>query len=571
MDGKLRKIIRILLALCIAMMFCVPAQAAQEPEFRLDMDNLNLQKGVGSSLVVSMINAQEAKLIRIEGLENFDVVSQNQSISTTNINGNSIHQKKELYAIMPKTTGQFTLKAYIQYNGKTYETNMLQVTVGEGQSHDNGAADSDLFVRTILSKDEAYLGEKVVVTYELYTRQNIDNFGFTDYSAIDGVMAKEIPEDQLKAEQVYLDGVRYTKYQVKQMILDPLKAGTYTIPSFHIQVNVVTDDGLGGFFRIDPSTAFNGFFGLSKPMYLQTEAKELTVKPLPSEGKPKDFSGIVGNLQLDGDYSREEVNYGDSLSLQVTASGNCNLDGLKKIFSGALPGFKVYETQKNATETVRDNQYHVQKEFEAILVPEKNGTLDIAPVSISYFNPDTEKYERAEIPGTTIKVLGDMPPIQANGGADSQPAAMETVKINQISYAEPSKGQDTIQISKHLFFGSLIGVGVLLVVMLIVRGIVRNGKKQDVTLKSLYRQMMNARDVHEVYRLFSDMMKHCYHISLKASPLSVIQSSIPNADLAQQVVEIMNYAESNKEKDCACLKDKIRSVYGMISRQHKSQ
>jgi hypothetical protein len=554
----MRKAAVFCLTLCMAVMFQVPALAAQEPAFRIDMDNLNLQKGVSSSFVVSMINAQGAELVKIEGLEHFDVLSQSQSTSASIVNGTSTYQMDLHYTIMPKAEGQFTLKAVIQYDGKTYETNALQVTVGAAPSKE-GEAESDLFVKTVLSRDEAYLGEKIVLTYELYSRYNIENFGFTDYTAIDGVIAKDMPEDQLKAEYVYLDGIRYAKYEAKQLILDPIKAGTLTIPSFKLQVNVVASGPGGLFGRILTRT---------QALYLQTEEKELTVKPLPSEGKPADFAGIVGSLQLEGHYSREEVQYGDSLTLQITASGSGNLDGLKKIFPGGLPGFTLYETQKNAAESVENGQYRVQKEFEVILVPEKTGVIEAAPVSIPYFNPDTGKYERAEIPGTAITVLGEMPAQTGSGGEGGQggqQTAMETVRITQVNYAAANDGYLTIKMSKQVLYGVLIGLGVLLILAVAVIAFASKRKKRDAALKSLYRQLMASKDIHEVYRLFGDIIKHCYNLSLKASPQSEIRSRIPNAGLAAQVAEIMDYMESRENKDCSDLKAKIKRIYGMLS------
>jgi hypothetical protein len=553
--GKFRKIILLGLTLCLTVLLCSPALAAQEPVFRLDMDNLNLQRGVSSTLVVSMQNAQGAETVTIEGLENFDVLSQSQSTSTNIVNGSTTYQTDLHITIMPKTTGQFTLKANIRYNGQAYETNALEVTVRESSATDDGAA-QDIFVTTILSKADPYLGEKVIISYELYSLYYIENFGFTDNTTINGMIAKDIPADQLNAEYIYLDGVRYAKYEIKQLMLDPIKSGPQTIPSFNLQVNIITEESSGGIF--------GGFLNSSRPVYLQTEAKELLVKPLPAEGRPKDFSGIVGELQLHGNYSREQVNYGDSLSLQIIASGNCNLDGLKKAINGEVPGFAVYETTKNTTESVIDNAYYVQREFEAILVPEKNGVIDIAPISISYFNPASKKYERAQIPGATIEVLGDMP--QLSSGRGSLAAAIETVKIAQVNYTSENDDYIMLQVKKQVLYGILLGLIVLLIIAAIVLWLVLKRKKQDQALKSLYKQLMFSKDTNEVYSLFCSMIKHCYEVSLKASSQRAVISNLPDAALAAQVVEIMDYMESQEQKDCQHLKDKTSSVYRMFLR-----
>ena len=565
MAGKLRKvrktiIIEIGLALCLSVMLCIPALAVPDPQFRLDMDNLRLQVGVSGYIVVSMENAQGVEDVRFEGLENFDVLSQNASTSYSSSGGETTYQETRYYTVMPKAAGDFTLKAIIQFDGQTYETNTLEVTVSEDPSN-GGEAVQDVFVKTVLSHSEAYLGEKIILTYELYSRFSIESLGFTDYTSIDGVVAKEVPDNQLKSEQVYLDSVLYIKYVVKQWVLDPVKSGTYTIPSYNLQADVITNNSS----RMGPGGFFGGSFSFSEPRYLQTEEKELTVNPLPSEGKPKDFSGIVGQLQLEGAYSQEQVNYGDSLSLRATAYGSCNLDGLKSVFSGGLPGFAVYETQKSAEETVENGQYRVQKGFEAILVPEKNGAIDVAAISISYFNPLTNAYERAEIPGATIEVLGDMPQQEIGG---SQAAATEMVKIDQVNYADANDGTFTIKVEKQVFYGILIGLGVFLVLAVPIMWFLLQRKKEDPALKTLYKQLLEAKDVGEVYNLFGAMIKHRYDLSLKASPKYAIQDSLPDADLAERVTGVMDFVESTKareEKGIIDLKERIKGIYRMIA------
>lgn len=557
MAGKLKKFIIPLLALFMMILQSVPVLAANEPNFNIDMDSLNLQKGVSTSLIITLENAEGAKIISIEGIDNFDILSRSQGTSTSIVGGNISHEEYQYYQIMPKTTGQFSLKAIIQYNDQSYETNILEVTISDGPS-DNETKTQDLFVETLISHTDAYLGEKVVITYVLYTRYDIESLGFVNYTSIDGVIAKEMPSDQLKSESVYIDGIRYAKYEVKQLIIDPMKSGSYTIPSFNLQVNVITNNNPGGMFG-----GFGGLFSYSEPMYLQTEEKELFVKPLPTEGKPVDFSGIVGELSISGRYNKEEVNYNDSLSLLITASGNCNLDGFKSIFTGEISGFNVYETSKNVVETIENNQYHIEKELEAILVPKLTGDLQVMPVSISYFNPATGKYEIAMIPGADIKVVGDMP-ISSN--ADSQAALIETIRIDQVNYSSANISADyiIIPIKKQTVYSILIVFTVLFILAIVLVRLFIKRKKQDVVVKSIYKQVMKAKDINEVYSCFCNMINHCYKLSLKANPIAFVKSRLPNDELAEQVSGIMEYMESSEEKRCSELKDKVSSVYRMI-------
>ena len=536
MAGK-RRIKRLLgLALLSAALLSAGARAEQGPLFSLDIDNQNLQAGVSGSLIITMVNAQGAQVAGIEGLESFEVLAQSQSTSTSIVQGVASYQVDLYLTVLPKATGTHTLKAVILYNGQLYETNALEVKVGEPSSGESGAA-PDIFVLTRLSHDAAYLGEKVILTYELYTRYDVERYGFTNFTGIGGMMIREWPENQQRAEYAYVDGVRYVKYEVKRLILDPIQSGLYTLPSFTLQVNVVTADPMGG-LGVNPFGGLGGFFGFTESMYLQTEAKELAVNPLPLEGRPGDFSGIVGQLRLEGQYSRSEMDYGDSFMLRASASGNCNLDGFQKIITGDLPGFTVYETQKNVVESLEDYGYWVEKAFDVILVPGRTGALDVPPVSVSYFNPAAGQYERADIPGVSIRVLGDMP-----GTADEQ-AGAETVRIDQVNYAVADDGYLAVRIPKRALFGAGIGAAGLIVPALALWRLLSARKKRDRVFTVLRRQLKASKDPGKAYDRLNALMKHCYGLSIKASPQSAVLDGLPDAELAAMVAGVMRDMES---------------------------
>jgi len=532
--------------------------AAPDPEFRIDIDSLNLEKGVSTQLILTMTNAKGAKVTRINGIENFDVVSKGNSISTQIVNGVTTYKEEIYYTIIPKSTGQFTLQGIIEYNGKTYQTNELQVDVSETKTSESGEV-SDIFIKTILDDNEVYVGQKVVLAYELYTRYSIEDYGFLDDFSINDVIATDVSQDKLKAEVTYVNGNKYAKYEVKKTIITPIKSGTYTIPAFNFQVNVSTGD----------------FFRSYRPVYLQTESKQLTVKPLPLENKPEDFSGIVGNLNVEAKYSKQEVDLGDSLVLHVTASGNCNLDNLKEIISGDIPGFSVYQTSGNTEESIEDNKYKAQKEFEVILVPKANGDIKIEPIYISYFNPDTHSYERVEIPGTIIKVKGEAPQTQFFAQADgrSEQPVIETVKIEQINYKPIDEGYLIIEIKKEYLYWGLAGTVILILTVISFFLMYSHMKNKDNKLQELYKQLMKSDNESDVYNLFNNMIKHVFNVSLKANSKDMIANKIKDDRFTGPILEIVDYMENEKYRsgtDIKYLKNKVEEIYKLI-RKYKQR
>ena len=552
MTGKKRRMgwICIILILPFMLNLTAGAATAKDAEFTLTIDSLNLQMGISANLVISIVNVQNAKVTEIKGLDSFDVLSSSQSTSTQIINGDMTNKKELFYIIMPKQAGQFTLQATIEHNGQAYLTNELTVNVSESAGNSEEEAE-DLFVKTVISQTKLVPGQKAVLTYELYSRYNIENFGFLDSIALDGFIVSDTPEDQLQAGYVYINGNKYVKYEARQLVISALKPGTFTLPAYNFQVNVSTGD----------------FFSSSKPVYLQTDPLELTVNPLPNQ--PADFSGVIGKLNLDSGYSRQELNYGDSITLRVTASGSCNLDSLNTIFKDGVPGFSVYETQKSTQEGVESNQYHARKEFEIILVPETNGEIKIDPVYISYYNSETGAYENAEIPGETIIDHGNAPAVQdpAQAGCNS----IESVRIEQVRYDTANGEYLTIQLKKENLtialcaFGGVFALGLAAFLFILWQ----KGRSSEVD--HLYRKIKKSDDHNEIYNLFNAMIKACFHISLKADTRDTICSRLYAHGLDGLVLEIQDSLEGKKSKDnIGEIKSSIRKVYIEV-KKHKEK
>ena len=332
------------------------------------------------------------------------------------------------------------------------------------------------------------------------------------------------------------------KYEAK-IVLSAMKPGSFTIPAYNFQVNVSTGN----------------FFSSSKPVYLKTDPLELTVKPLPDP--PADFSGVIGKLNLESGYSRLEVNYGDSITLQVTASGDCNLDSLTKIFSSGVNGFSVYETQKSADESVENNQYHARKEFDIILVPESNGEIKIDPVFITYYNPETNTYEKAVIPGTTITVHGEAPAVQ--GPTQAGTGSVETVRIEQVSYNNNTAGGEylTIQLKKSSLVTALWISGGILVLGITAFMVLLWSKRRSKALDDFYKKIRKSGDPNEIYNLFNTMVKSVFGVSLKADTRDTVSSRLSAYGLDAQILEIQDLLEGRKSK--ATLeeaKNKIRQL-----------
>lgn len=529
---------------------------ANDPEFKLSIDTEEFPLGSSANLTLSLVNANDAQIAGIEGIDNFEVSSPSQSTSTRIFNGDTTFQTDVRYPIMPKKTGTFTLKGIVTFKGKTYETNVIQVKVNQPSDTEEGEG-QDIFLKTVVTNNEIYVGQKIPLVYELYSRYSVENFGFAENVSIDGFMVSDVPvkDNDYKTSFVYIGSIKYLKIEVKNMYIYPIKEGNFKIPEFNFDIIVST----GG-----------GFFSSSEKVRRKTVTKELKVKPLPQTDKPSDFTGLVGTLNVDSSYSKNDLSVGESLTLKVTATGSCNLENLEKIIKSDIPGLSVYETEGKMEESLENSQYNAKKEFEIILVPEKTGEIKVDPIDISYFDTETGTYKKAQISGTTLSVKGGNDSsggnIQSNNGGGY--GNLEKVSIDQISYNPENEGYLIIQFKKeHLYFGLVI-LGILLLLSLAFVLVTIFRGKGDKELKNLFNQIQKSHDKNDMYNIFNNMIKYKYNISLKANSKDTVIEKLEEYGLVSTVLEVMDFMENKKDfnsKDEVYLKGKIKDIYRKIS------
>ena len=184
------------------------------------------------------------------------------------------------------------------------------------------------------------------------------------------------------------------------------------------------------------------------------------------------------------------------------------------------------------------------------MVPTKNGEIEIDPIYISYFNPDTRSYEKAEIPGTTISVKGEVSQTQimTQDEAKSEQPVIETVKIEQINYKPRNEGYLTIQIKKEFLYWGFVGIVILVLVVISFPLVYSNTKNKDKKLQELYKQLKKLDNESEIYNLFNNMIKHVFNVSLKANSKSMIVNRIKDSRFTGPILEIVDYMEMKNEK-----------------------
>jgi hypothetical protein len=165
------------------------------------------------------------------------------------------------------------------------------------------------------------------------------------------------------------------------------------------------------------------------------------VKPLPSEGRPKSFSGAVGQFKFTAEGSPANVKIGDPVTMKLTLTGRGNFDRVEAPPLLDPDGWHAYPPSAKF-QSHDEVSLSGTKTFELAVVPEKAHPR-MPQFEFSYFDPTTEKYVALTTDPQPLRVEGAPPPPPAPVVA---PTAAEAPPADQAAAgkSKPDEGADIL-------------------------------------------------------------------------------------------------------------------------------
>lgn len=288
----------------------------------------------------------------------------------------------------------------------------------------SAAAASDLaqyvgkpfFVRPSLSVLRPYVGQAVVVTFELYWSRQVSVQGIRGQTAPNygDAEVQDLLKEEAKAEAVQLGGRPYHRQITQRVVLIPSKAGELRIesPSFKVEI--------GDFFETKTSKATG-------------PAVALQVRDLPAQGKPASFvRGNVGAFAATGQLlvsgqaaAKHKVKTGERLLLHYELSGEGNLLGVRDIAPPSVPGMTVEALPGRPNDGVKlgINGQTGKRSWQYVLSFAQPGRFVLPAAEWSFFDPAAERYQTAvlgpfevEVEGTPVAAAANSPAVATTIG-----------------------------------------------------------------------------------------------------------------------------------------------------------
>ena len=159
---------------------------------------------------------------------------------------------------------------------------------------------------------------------------------------------------------------------------------------------------------VDVPTNKRDFFGnriySQLPKTVTAGKKTINVLELPSN-QPENFSGAVGNFDIELSTNKSELNASESVQAKIKISGTGNL----KLFS--IPDLTVPSSIEKYEPEYADNvKTNIKGMYGSIsntytLVPQFKGKFPISPIEFVYFDPLKKTYKSIKSSQTIIDVI----------------------------------------------------------------------------------------------------------------------------------------------------------------------
>jgi BatD DUF11 like domain len=307
--------------------------------------------------------------------------------------------------------------------------------------------DGSAFVKLDVPKRAVYVGESVPIDIELGVRE-----GFvTSLNGLPSLTGSEFTLNNLSGQpdrqERMIDGKRFALLTWHSVIA-AVKPGSFSLSvDTPLTVKIRTqsrresalDDLLG-----DPF--LQNFFGatVQKDISVTSPSSELTVLALPTEGRPRDFSGAVGTFKIDTDISAAAAAAGDPLTLRMHVVGAGNFDRVDSNMLTRLDEWKTYPP----TSTFKKNDtvgYKGEKTFEQPLIAAQPGEQTLPALTFNYFDPVARKYATARSAPLNVTIspaLADVKhvtaPLTANAGSVPAGGSLTGLRADHGATDNPS-------------------------------------------------------------------------------------------------------------------------------------
>ena len=395
----------------VTLLFNMVSAQAAEIHVSVDRNPVNLNESF--QLIFSANDDPDGKPDFSVLQQQFEVLNQQRSSSSSWVNGKSQHNQQWTLTVMAKQAGELLIPP-VAFGDDVSKP--LKLTVTDKPS--NLANNEDLFLEVQATPDKPFVQSQVIYSLRLYRRVQIAQASLSEPELKEAVIEK-LGEDSNYTTQI--KGVDYWVTERKYAIF-PQQSGVLTIPALTLNAEIVS-----------AQAGRNSFFGQAITQNKRVSSKPITlnVQAVPEALKQAAWLSAE-SLQLTEQWSDSQlqVKVGEPLTRTVTLVAKGSTVGQLPELSTqiAVEGIKTYPDQPQLQEAKNNDGLTAMRQEKIAFIANKAGEYQLPAIDVAWFNSKTQQLETAHLPAVTIKALA------VTEAVETQVAP--TVQVPQITSVE---------------------------------------------------------------------------------------------------------------------------------------
>ncbi|MGH7501575.1 MAG: BatD family protein [Longimicrobiales bacterium] len=319
-------------------------------------------------------------------------VVETQDYTETRISfpGGRNHVTERRLILVARVPGQFTIPAAtVHAAGRVWVTRALPITVADTPDGTRPPIDSRIDV--VITPDRVYVGQQVLLeataAFSRGLRSQQTRPATYQAPSPAGFWIHDVPEP-LSVGMRTIDGELY-ETQTFRRVYFPITAGTFRLPPAKLQFELR-----------------RGFLSSAETYDLVSDSPSIEVLPIPEEARPPSFRGAVGQYTVRASVAPSTVSVGEAATLVVEIEGLGNVKALPPPPLPDLPGVEAQPPTEDAEADVRGSSIGGVKRFTWVLVPQRPGSVTVAPIEYAFFDPQAERFGVAHTEPVSFDVSG---------------------------------------------------------------------------------------------------------------------------------------------------------------------
>jgi len=500
-------------------------------------------------------------------ISDFRVLSgPNQSTSMSWVNGKTSANISYSYILMAVNEGSFTIPAAeVTIEGEKYQSNTIEINVSKGANVQNNSnsnnttitkGSGDLFIKSSVNKTTVYQGEHLVATYQLYTKVNIAANEMVKNADLNGFWSQEINIGQAQWTQEKINNEIWNVATIRKIVLFPQRSGELEIDP--LEMRFITQKRVSG-----GQSIFDQFFGkvIEEEHIVKSKSIKIKVLPHPTP-KPDDFVNAVGQLKMTTEVSANEVKANEAINIKINISGNGNLPLIDNPKINFPKEFEIYDPKITDNTKTSNTGVSGSKEYNYLVIPRYQGNFTIEPITFSYFNPSTKKYETLKSKPIVLKInKGD----GSGNNITYTAAGKEDIKIlgEDIRYLHTDTPQFVLNTNNLYnswkFYGLLLLAPLLFVIAFIVRNKNRAAMSDIAKVKSRKAGKLAAKLLSSAKKSLAANDKNAFYEDTSKALFGYISDKL-NIAVADLTQENIKSSLSNKNVDENIINSLIETI-----------